>query len=141
MSALSKPRRAIVAVCLASLALVVLIAAVIWQFLPAILLTPRQYSEPQMWRIVHEWTQTAPLPGDASDVSIITEGSDFTRQFKAHFRLSSESLKAWIAASPGFRDAQVTNDLEGVRHYLIKPGGGALFAEIVIDERTGSISI
>jgi hypothetical protein len=104
----------------------------LWFVLPGILLTPRSYTEAQMWRITHEWTRTAALPPEATDVSISTHGSDFTRQFKARFRLPPASQQNWMAASPGFTDATLTVESDGSKVYLIKPGGGAMLAEITI---------
>jgi len=106
---------------------------VLWHFLPAILLSPRSYSSGQMWSITHEWTRTAPLPSNASEISIRTEGSDFTRQFLATARFKdASSLELWMSDSPGFKDADLTVEADGSKIYFIKPGGGALFAEITV---------
>jgi hypothetical protein len=106
---------------------------VLWHFLPGRLLTPRAYSSWQMWSITHEWTRTAPLPVDASEISIRTEGSDFTRQFLAAARFKdASSLALWMSNSPGFKDAEVTVEADGSKIYVIKPGGGALFAEVTV---------
>lgn len=112
----------------------------LWFVLPGILLSPRSYTDAQMWKIVHEWTRTAPLPNEATDVTITTAGSDFTRQFKAKFRLPPASQKMWMDASPGFIDARLTVESDGSKVYFIKPGGGAMFAEITI-HLDGTISI
>jgi hypothetical protein len=104
-----------------------------WYVVPAILMTPRSYSPQQMWTITHEWTRTAPLPSDTHDVTIHSEGSDFTRQFRASLRFPNPvSLQAWIKASPGFSDAGVSFENDGTKVFQIKPGGGAMFAEIKI---------
>jgi|GEM_PF-6700835 len=34
--------------------------------------------------------------------------------------------------SPGFKDAELTVEADGSKRYFIKPGGGALFAEITV---------
>ena len=113
---------------------------VLWFVLPGILLTPRSYTEAQMWQIAHEWTRTAPLPPEATDVTITSAGSDFTRQFRARFRLASASQRTWMDASPGFTDARLTVESDGSKVYFIKPGGGAMFAEITIHQ-DGTIDI
>ncbi len=108
-------------------------ALALWYVVPAILMTPRSYTPQQMWSITHEWTRTAPLPSETTDVKIESAGSDFTRQFKCSLRFpDSSALASWIAASPGFADARVTSESDGTKVYLIKPGGGAMFAEITV---------
>jgi hypothetical protein len=44
-------------------------------------------------------------------------------------------VDAWLASSPGVHDAVVKAEGE-TRRYLIKPGGGAAFAAVVIDGST-----
>lgn len=104
----------------------------LWYVFPIIVLTPTSYTEAEMWEITHKWTRTAPIPPEATDVAITTDGSDFTRQFRARFRLSSSSRQSWITASPGFTDARVTVESDGSKVYEIEPGGGALWAKITI---------
>ena len=126
---------------LSLVALVVLGGLFLWVAAPAILSTSRSYIPGQMWSVTHEWTRTAPVPSDAWDIRIASKGSIFTRQFNAHFRASPASIKKWIADSTGFRDAQVTDEPDGVKTYVIRPGGGAMFAEISIHYSTGTVDI
>jgi len=119
--------------CLASLLIGAFGLALILWFAAPVLLPFTAEHEKEMWRTTHEWTRTAPLPPAARHAEVHTEGSAFTRQFRASFQWSDKTaLNAWIAASPGFSDAELTTKPDGTRVYQIKPGGGAGFAEIRI---------
>ena len=129
-----KPRTKLIAAgCLASLLIgAVGLILILWFVAPGFLpsLANRQK---EMWSTTHEWTRTAPLPPEAQNVEIHTEGGSFTRQFRASFQWRDKAaMKAWIAASPGLSDAKITTEADGTRVYQIKPGGGASFAEIRI---------
>jgi hypothetical protein len=51
------------------------------------------------------------------------------------FTAPTADVDAWLASSPGVHDAVVKAEGEA-RRYLIKPGGGAAFAAVVIDGST-----
>ena len=122
----------ITAGCLGSLLIgAVGVIVVLWFTVPAFLPLPKSHPKEEMWRTTHEWTRTAPLPPEAQNPQIVSKGSAFTRQFRASFQWRDKAaMNAWIAASPGLSDAEVTTEADGTRIYQIKPGGGALFAEI-----------
>ena len=120
--------------CLGSLLIgAVGVIVVLWFTMPAFFPLPKSHPKEEMWRTTHQWTRTAPLPPEAKDPQIHSKGSAFTRQYLASFQWRDKAaMKAWIAASPGFSDATVTTEPDGTRVYQIKPGGGALMAEIRI---------
>jgi len=97
-------------------------------------------NEDDALKAVEEWARTAAVPETASSLSIETEGNEFTRSFRVNFSLSADDLEAWIEASPGLQDAQVTEQ-NGAQHYAIQPGGGAQYAEAVIDFECGTVKI
>lgn len=86
------------------------------------------------------WARLAPLPDSASELKITTEGNMFTRGFNVSFYLSEADLTAWIAASPGFQDAEVTTD-GTIKEYEIEPGEGAQYAHAIIDFNSGYVQI
>jgi hypothetical protein len=64
---------------------------------------------------------------------ISTAGNMFTRHFSASFYLPEDDLADWVSESPGLQDAQVKEVGDGVKEYVIDAGGGAGYAETVID--------
>jgi hypothetical protein len=59
----------------------------------------------------------------------------FTGGYVITFTAPTADVDAWLASSPGGHDAVVKAEGE-TRRYLIKPGGGAAFAAVVIDGST-----
>ncbi len=86
-----------------------------------------------MLRVTLEWGRLAPLPESKNHFQIQTEGSAFTREFRSSFTTTREDVDAWIQASPGLQDAQVSTIGTHTKQYEIQPGDGAQFAEAVID--------
>lgn len=74
-------------------------------------------------------------------ITIKTEGNAFSRAFRSSFTLLKEDLKKWIKESPGLQDAEITSVGETKKHYQIKPGGKAQFAEVTIDFNTNYVEI
>jgi hypothetical protein len=91
--------------------------------------------------VTREWGRLDPLPPSARGLTITTHGSMFTREFRITFVAPAEEIHAWLASSPGTREAAVTAPAPGVRHFRIKPGGGAQFAEVVVDDNLHKVSI
>ena len=81
-----------------------------------------------------EWARADPLPTSADVVSVTTGGSIFTRALRVTFTAPAVDIEDWLRRSPGAQDAVVTVPSLGVRHFQIKPGGGAAFAEITVDD-------
>jgi hypothetical protein len=88
-----------------------------------------------------EWARLAPLPPSAQQLTISTHGSMFTREFRASFVAPPEDIEEWLRTSLGTREAVVTPPSPGVRHFQIKPGGGAEFAEVTVDDTQHRVSI
>jgi hypothetical protein len=95
----------------------------------------------EMMALLLEWGRLAPFPASATNISIKTEGSSFTRSFRASFTAPKQDIEAWIKASPGLN--QTTPDgLAGNKvHYVIVPGGGANKAEVTIDSASNQVEI
>lgn len=88
-------------------------------------------TQEDMLQTTLEWGRLAPLPDNSSDFDIQAEGSPFTREFNCSFVTDRESLDAWIQVCPGLQDADITGGQ--TKTYDITPGGGAQFAQVVID--------
>jgi hypothetical protein len=88
-----------------------------------------------------EWGRLAPFPASATDVRVSTEGSMFTRGFRAHFVAPRADVDAWLAASPGPRSATKEAVGKSRTKYVITPGGGAGWAELTVDEATGTVDV
>ncbi len=86
-----------------------------------------------------EWARLAPIPESREQFAIATEGGPATRAFRTSFVLPDADLKDWVEASPGLRDAGV--EMEGVKNYAIEPGGGAMYAEAVVDFDSGLVMV
>ena len=83
--------------------------------------------------LVLEWGRIARFPSSASNVSIKTAGSSFTRSFRASFVAPEQDILSWIQDSPGLNDAMLKELLDNKVWYSIIPGGGANQAEVTID--------
>ncbi len=86
----------------------------------------------QMTEITSEWARLAQIPDSKTEYNIYTEGNSFTRSFKSSFYLPKADLEKWIKQSPGLCDAEIETTAN-TKKYKIKPGGGAQYAEVVID--------
>ncbi len=88
-----------------------------------------------------EWARLAPYPASAKFDDIETEGSAFTREFRIRFTAPIVEVRRWLAASPG-TSSVVPEVLGGGRErYDITPGGGAQFAEVIVDPSTCKVEI
>ena len=86
-----------------------------------------------------EWARLAPFPQDVKDFKVFTEGNAFTRTFKGSFTASEQSIRSWVKQSIGLRNAKTKVISEGKIRYIIKPGGGANSAEVIIDYSSGRV--
>ena len=94
----------------------------------------------QMVKVTLEWGRLAPFPDEIDDFKIQTEGSMFTRSFRATFKCNPKTIHEWVKSSPGLQDAQV--EIKGaIKHYEIKPGGGANSATVDIDTKTDAVKV
>jgi len=86
------------------------------------------------------WARLAPLPPSACNLQVEVKGSMFTREFVLTFDASPAITQQWLAASPG--PSAATQTVAGpIATYAITPGGGAEFAEVKVDSRTGHVVV
>jgi hypothetical protein len=95
----------------------------------------------QMLSVVYEWGRLAPIPSSAKGLRVTTEGSMFTRGFRASFSAPGPVIERWLRESPGTREAEIERPSPSSRKYVIEPGGGAQHAEVTVDEDSGIVSI
>ena len=88
-----------------------------------------------------QWGRLAPFPVAARDFSIRTEGSMFTRAFRARFVASPEEIEQWLRESPGTSGVRPERPSPHLRRYQISPGGGAMFAEVEIDDQSNTVKV
>ncbi len=87
-----------------------------------------------------EWARLNDFPATATNLTVETEGSMFTREFTIQFDAPLSDIQIWLNESPGTKDVVPTiNGNTG--KYSIEPGGGALHAELDLDESTGHVTI
>ena len=84
-------------------------------------------------RCILEWGRLAPFPASAGTVRPVAGGNALTRSFRASLRAPAADIERWLQASPGAREATV-EATANVRHYEIKPGGGAARATVDVSE-------
>jgi hypothetical protein len=89
-------------------------------------------------RLTLEWGRLAPFPKAAREFVITTHGNMFTRSFRISFSAPKEDVARWMEESPGLRDTEPKKEASQ-RKYVIKPGGGAVYAEVVIDDATDQV--
>lgn len=81
---------------------------------------------------VFQWARLDQFPDNVQDFKVKVTGNMFTRGFEVTFHAPPQVLEAWVKRCPGLNEAEVTVD--GTRKiYAIKPGGGAQYAQVVID--------
>ncbi|MBL9094842.1 MAG: hypothetical protein JNL96_26720 [Planctomycetaceae bacterium] len=88
-----------------------------------------------------KWARLEPFPESATDRSIEITGSPFTRGFRIRFVAPAEDIEGWLQRSAGPREAGIPPLGTGTRKIIIKPGGGAQWAEITIDDVDHSVTI
>ena len=123
----------------------VLVCAIVILFFSHLSSTVRenitQEKQEEMVKITLEWGRLAPLPDHIENFSIHTEGSAFTRSFRASFGSTDEALQKWIEESPGLLDATVEAMDDDKQKFVIMPGGGANYAEVIIDFASNTVQI
>lgn len=73
-------------------------------------------------------------------MTVDIRGSMFTREFVIEFAAPKDDIAAWLNASPGTADALLQVDTPS-QVISIKPGGGAMFAEVQVDWSSGRVRI
>lgn len=87
------------------------------------------------------WGRLSPFPATKENFSLKIKGGMFTREFVVEFEAPVSEISRWLQASPGTREAIVTNPSPHLRHFEIKPGGGAQFVEVTVDDTTHRVHI
>ena len=87
------------------------------------------------------WGRLAPFPASAQQIAVTTQGNMFTRGFRASFVASAADIEQWLQQSPGTREASPESPSSGLRVFHIKPGGGARFAEVAVDDHVHCVSV
>ena len=87
-----------------------------------------------------EWARLQPPPVSSLRVNVDTSGSMFSREIQLSFRADRDQLHRWLLESDGISDAKVSTK-GSVTLYDIRPGGGAQFAEVRVDESTGHVIV
>jgi hypothetical protein len=124
----------VIAVCLVSIAAIMVVST-----------NARDNRNPirqaEMIDLILEWGRLAPFPVHATNLSVQTEGNPFTRSFRASFSAPEQEIKEWMAKSPGFRNCISQTMPDGRIKYTIEPGGGANYAEAIIDFSINKVEI
>ncbi len=94
-----------------------------------------------MMGILLEWGRLAPFPASATNILIETEGSSFTRSFRASFVAPEQDIQDWIKSSPGLNNTTAEELPHNQVWYSILPGGGANKAEVTIDYGLNKVEI
>ena len=94
----------------------------------------------EMLGAVMEWGRLAPPPASAKNFTIKEEGNMFTRSFRASFIAPTADVEQWLRDSPGTRDVVPKHPSPSVRFFRIKPGGGAVSAEVRVKD-SGEVKI
>ena len=126
----------------ATLALAVLLAIATLSFIPSNARDNRDAArKAEMIALVLEWGRLAPFPASAANLIVETEGSAFTRTFRASFFAPADDIRVWIQNSPGLREAVAEDLADDTDFYRIAPGGGADRAEVRIDYALNRVEI
>lgn len=88
-----------------------------------------------------EWTGIKALPTWAVDPKIEITGSMFTRGFEITFTGTKEQVEEWVQTEPALKDIQKEDIGNSVYKYILKPQGGAQFAEVKIDMNNNTVTI
>lgn len=87
-----------------------------------------------------EWGRLAPFPESAQNFVITPVGNMFTRSFRVSFSAPAGDINRWVDESPGLRETQPVRE-GSLRKYRIKPGSGAQYAEVVIDDSNHQVRV
>ena len=94
----------------------------------------------EMLRAIRDWGRLVDPPASAKNFTIKKEGNMFTRSFRASFTAPMADVEQWLRDSPGTRDVVPKHPSPSVRFFRIKPGGGALSAEVKVKD-SGEVRI
>ena len=95
----------------------------------------------EMMALILEWGRLAPFPANATNIIIETEGSSFTRSFRASFTAPKQDIESWIKNSPGLNETTSDELSDNKVQYIITPGGGANRVEVTINYGLNQVEI
>ena len=84
------------------------------------------------------WGRLQEFPKDVKEFKIDSVDNMFAPEIYGEFKLEQLALKKWVKESPGLQDAKVTIT-KGITYYDIKPGEGAMSAEVIVNYLTGEV--
>lgn len=87
------------------------------------------------------WSGVKALPAWATDPKIETKGGMFTREFEITFTGTKEQIENWINTEPALKDIQKEDIGNSVYKYILKPQGGAQWAEVKVDSINNIVTI
>ena len=100
----------------------------------------QQHDQKEIIKTTLVWGNLSPIPQTAAISKIEKKGSAFTREFYISFSDSQSNIKQWLNESIG--TSKVTPTIEGdYEKYSINPGGGAQFAEVIVNTRLNTVLI
>ena len=117
----------------------IILAAVLSVVALAGVLTCRHYDRQTAIDAVLTWGRLAEFPAEMRNFKIKTEGSMFTRGFRASFTATPDVVADWLSRSPGIADAEKWTISPTSTRYVISPGGGAQHAEVEVDRRKNRV--
>ncbi len=136
----SSVRTTVIVVC-AILFFSLVAVAILYFFSSNALDNQNSVKQDEMMRIVLEWGRLAPFPASATNISIKTEGSSFTRSFHASSIAPKDDIQIWLSSSPGLQGTTAEEVSDNTVRYSISPGGGANLAEVTIDHSLNKVDI
>ncbi len=87
------------------------------------------------------WARLSAYPKSADDITIKVEGSAFTRAFRTSFTAPANEIEQWLKDSEGTRGLTPTMPTPHTRHFDITPAGGAIRAEVDVDDSTHRVRV
>ncbi len=97
-------------------------------------------TQAEMLNITLQVADVAPIPAGAKLISVKTEGSSFTRSFRAKYSAPPSVIKKWLAASNGVKTAKIENTGKAIK-YIINAKLGYQYAEVVVDFAANTVSM
>lgn len=87
------------------------------------------------------WGRLAPFPSTAQDLTFERTGNMFTRGYRATFTAPAADIEQWLRQSPGIERFRPPTSPSGIRYFEIEPGGGAMWAEVKVDDAQHRVDI
>ena len=118
----------------------VIVLLIIAALIPAVYFGLDYHERQSASACIQEWGRLEPFPPTARSVRIETTGGMFTRGFRASFDATPDDIERWLSDSPGIHDATAEKD-GTTTTYHIRAGGGATFAEVIVNSERGTVRI